>query len=132
MRQLRHADFDQELLRAAGNRLSQARQGRADRQVSALGRHLMDQIGRLIPVLPVPLVARVLLAAKDGALSEMEIKSQVGTQVEQLTGARRSRLRTAQRLGLCGRRRLAHADTSTSGQRIGRVVQREPELRPSC
>ena len=55
------------------------------REVSALGRHLMDQIGRLIPVLPVPLVARVLLAAKGGAaLSEMEIKSQVGAQVEQL------------------------------------------------
>ena len=44
----------------------------------------MDHVGRLIPVLPVPLVARVLLAAKDGALSEMEIKSQVGTQVKQL------------------------------------------------
>ncbi|HYM48663.1 MAG TPA: hypothetical protein VES91_09280, partial [Burkholderiaceae bacterium] len=54
-------------------------------EVSALGRHLMDQIGRLIPVLPVPLVARVLLAAKDGAaLSELEIKSHVGAQVEQL------------------------------------------------
>lgn len=54
-------------------------------EVSALGRHLMDQVGRLIPVLPVPLVARVLLAAKDGAaLSELEIKSHVGAQVEQL------------------------------------------------
>ena len=53
-------------------------------EVSALGRHLMDQIARLIPVLPVPLVARVLLETKDGPLSEMEIKSQVGTQVEQL------------------------------------------------
>lgn len=54
-------------------------------EVSALGRHLMDHVGRLIPVLPVPLVARVLLAAKDGAtLSEMDIKSQVGAQVEQL------------------------------------------------
>ena len=54
-------------------------------EVGALGRHLMDQVGRLIPVLPVPLVARVLLAATDEAmLSEMEIKSQVGLQVEQL------------------------------------------------
>ena len=54
-------------------------------EVSALGRHLMDQIGRLIPVLPVPLVARVLLAAEDGtAFSEMEIKSRVAAQVEQL------------------------------------------------
>ena len=52
--------------------------------VSALGRHLMDQIARLIPVLPVPLVARVLLETKGAALSEMEIKSQVGTHVQQL------------------------------------------------
>ena len=36
-------------------------------------------------MLPVPLVARMVLSAKDGgALSEMEIKSQVGAQVEQL------------------------------------------------
>ncbi len=55
------------------------------REVSALGRHLMDQVGRLIPVLPVPLVARVLLnAAKSTALSELEIKSRVGAEVEQL------------------------------------------------
>ena len=54
-------------------------------EVSALGRHLMDQIARLIPVLPVPLVARVLLAVGDGAaFSEMEINSQVGAQVEQM------------------------------------------------
>jgi glycerol-3-phosphate O-acyltransferase len=53
------------------------------REVSALGRHLMDQVGRLIPVLPVPLMARVLLAC-DGALSELEIKSRVGAEVERL------------------------------------------------
>ena len=54
-------------------------------EVSALGRHLMDQIGRLIPVLPVPLVARVLLGAEVGtAFSEMEIKSRVAVHVEQL------------------------------------------------
>ena len=35
-------------------------------------------------MLPVPLVARVLLAADGAAFSEMEIKSQVAAQVEQL------------------------------------------------
>jgi glycerol-3-phosphate O-acyltransferase len=54
------------------------------RAVSALGRHLMDQVGCLIPVLPVPLVARVLLAAGGEALSELEIKSRVGAEVERL------------------------------------------------
>src|SRR5262249_696282 len=36
------------------------------REVAELGRHLMEQVGRLIPVLPVPLVATVLLRAQTG------------------------------------------------------------------
>src|SRR5262249_10997168 len=48
--------------------------------VGELGRHLMDEVGRLIPVLPVPLVASVLLHA-DGPLSEFELKSAVAALV---------------------------------------------------
>jgi glycerol-3-phosphate O-acyltransferase len=57
--------------------------------VAELGRHLMDQVGRLIPVLPVPLVATVLLRARDG-LSEADLKAAVTTLVQALerTGAR--------------------------------------------
>jgi glycerol-3-phosphate O-acyltransferase len=57
--------------------------------VAELGHHLMDQVGRLIPVLPVPLVATVLLGAQ-GATSEMELKSAVSTLVVALeaNGAR--------------------------------------------
>ena len=55
------------------------------REVTALGRHLMAQVGALIPVLPVPLVARVLLAAEGRALSEFEIKASVGAEVERLS-----------------------------------------------
>jgi glycerol-3-phosphate O-acyltransferase len=54
------------------------------REVAALGRHLMAAVGRLIPVLPVPLVARVLLAGGDEALSEFEIKSRVAVEVDRL------------------------------------------------
>ncbi|MFO0208602.1 MAG: hypothetical protein ACK54L_21085, partial [Betaproteobacteria bacterium] len=54
------------------------------REVAALGNHLMAAVGRLIPVLPVPLVARVLLASGPVALSEFEIKSRVGAEVERL------------------------------------------------
>lgn len=54
------------------------------REVAALGNHLMQAVGRLIPVLPVPLVARVLLAAGGQTLSELEIKSRVGAEVERL------------------------------------------------
>ena len=70
---------------------------KADRQaeVAALGRHLMDQVGQLIPVLPVPLVATVMLAdaggkdarakgSTDSARSEFEIKAEVGALVARL------------------------------------------------
>jgi glycerol-3-phosphate O-acyltransferase len=57
--------------------------------VAELGNHLMDQVGRLIPVLPVPLVATVLLRAQ-GTTSEMELKSSVSALVAALeaNGAR--------------------------------------------
>ncbi len=45
--------------------------------VSAVGRSLMDTIGRTVPVLPVPLVARVLLSDGMRAWSELELKAAV-------------------------------------------------------
>ena len=56
-------------------------------EVATLGRHLMDQVGRLIPVLPVPLVATVLLRQTERACSELEIKSAVADLVRQLEAA---------------------------------------------
>ena len=53
-------------------------------EVAALGRHLMDQVGRLIPVLPVPLVATVLLQQGERALGELELKSAVAELVRGL------------------------------------------------
>ncbi|NQV79955.1 MAG: 1-acyl-sn-glycerol-3-phosphate acyltransferase [Alphaproteobacteria bacterium] len=46
-------------------------------QIEALGRHLMNAVGAVIPVTPVSLVATVLLAAGDRATSDLEIKSEV-------------------------------------------------------
>ncbi|HUL64346.1 MAG TPA: 1-acyl-sn-glycerol-3-phosphate acyltransferase [Burkholderiaceae bacterium] len=59
------------------------------RAVAELGHHLMDQVGRLIPVLPVPLVATVLLRTT-ADLSEAEIRTAVATLVRALeaNGAR--------------------------------------------
>lgn len=59
------------------------------RAVAELGHHLMDQVGRLIPVLPVPLVATVLLRASH-PMSELELKSGIATLVNALeeNGAR--------------------------------------------
>ena len=47
-------------------------------EVAALGRHLMDRVGALIPVLPVPLVATVLLREPTRSWSMLEIKAAVG------------------------------------------------------
>ncbi len=46
-------------------------------QIEALGRHLMNAVGAVIPVTPVSLVSTVLLAAGDRAMSDLEIKSEV-------------------------------------------------------
>ena len=60
-------------------------------EVAALGRHLMDQVGQLIPVLPVPLVATVLLRQGARAIGALELKAAVGTLVRDLA-SRNARL----------------------------------------
>ena len=55
--------------------------------VTELGHHLMAEVGRLIPVLPVPLVATVLLRAAPRALSELELKAEVAVLVRALEAA---------------------------------------------
>jgi glycerol-3-phosphate O-acyltransferase len=50
-----------------------SREQRAERMLG-LARHLMGEVGRVVPVLPVSLVATVLLAAAPGALTEPEIQ----------------------------------------------------------
>ena len=53
-------------------------------EVAGLGRHLMSEIGRLIPVLPVPLVSTVLLQRLGNPISELELKSSVALLVQRL------------------------------------------------
>lgn len=47
-------------------------------RIGELGRRVMDEIGRHVPVLPVPLVATVFARNPGRALSELEIKAEVG------------------------------------------------------
>jgi glycerol-3-phosphate O-acyltransferase len=54
------------------------------REMAALGKHLMDAVGRIVPVLPVPLIATVFVAYGDQAISGMELKSEVSRLVEKL------------------------------------------------
>ncbi len=56
-------------------------------RVAELGEHLMQRVGALIPVLPVPLVALVFERDPGKALSELEIKSQAELLIERLESA---------------------------------------------
>lgn len=60
-------------------------------EVAALGQHLMQAVGRLIPVLPVPLVATVLLREPARAFSRLDLKGAVSDLVRGLE-ARGARL----------------------------------------
>ena len=52
------------------------------RAISELGSHLMAVVGRIVPVVPVPLIASVFLNSGPKRISELELKSEV----EQLIG----------------------------------------------
>jgi glycerol-3-phosphate O-acyltransferase len=56
-------------------------------RVAELGAQLMQRVGNLIPVLPVPLVALVFARNPGKALSELELKSEVETLIERLEAA---------------------------------------------
>jgi glycerol-3-phosphate O-acyltransferase len=55
--------------------------------VAALGRELMDAVGRVVPVLPVPLIAAVFVSQPQRALSELELKAEVGRLLARLEAA---------------------------------------------
>jgi glycerol-3-phosphate O-acyltransferase len=56
------------------------------REVEAFGRELMDAVGRVVPVLPVALVATVLLEA-DGSVPELELHARVQALMRRLERA---------------------------------------------
>ena len=69
---------------ARGIRLEHLTKEQRQAEVAALGRHLMERVGRLVPVLPVPLVAAVMLREPSRAMSELDIKAEVGALVRRL------------------------------------------------
>ncbi len=58
-------------------------------EIERLGQHLLHEVGRVIPALPVSLVSTVVLAAADRGLSSFELKGAVFTLTQRLreTGA---------------------------------------------
>ena len=55
--------------------------------IGALGAHLMSSVGRIVPVLPVPLIASVFLSNEKKEISELELKSGVEQLIEKLEAA---------------------------------------------
>ena len=55
--------------------------------VAALGTELMQAVGRIVPVVPVPLIAAVFVAQPQRALSELELKTEVGRLLARLQAA---------------------------------------------
>lgn len=51
-------------------------------RITELGRDLMREVGKLVPVLPVPLVAAVFAAAPDRSISELELKAEIERLIE--------------------------------------------------
>jgi glycerol-3-phosphate O-acyltransferase len=57
------------------------------RRVAELGRHLMDAVGRIVPVVPVPMIAAIFVADPERALSSIELKAEVEKLLERLEAA---------------------------------------------
>ncbi|HEX6155792.1 MAG TPA: 1-acyl-sn-glycerol-3-phosphate acyltransferase [Burkholderiales bacterium] len=55
--------------------------------VAHLGRELMQAVGRIVPVLPVPLMAAIFVAQPARALSGLELKAEVGSLLARLEAA---------------------------------------------
>jgi glycerol-3-phosphate O-acyltransferase len=62
--------------------------GEARREaIAQLGRELMDAVGRIVPVLPVPLIATVFVRRPERPLSELELKAEVERLLARLESA---------------------------------------------
>jgi glycerol-3-phosphate O-acyltransferase len=62
--------------------------GEARKQaIAELGKHLMARVGSIVPVVPVPLIASVLVRERGKAISELELKSAVEQLIEALEAA---------------------------------------------
>ncbi|MDX1376233.1 MAG: 1-acyl-sn-glycerol-3-phosphate acyltransferase [Burkholderiales bacterium] len=57
------------------------------REMAALGARLMDVVGRIVPVVPVALIARVFVAQPAQALSEIDLKAAAQAALERLSAA---------------------------------------------
>ena len=57
-------------------------------RIAELGKYLMDAVRRIVPVVPVPLMASVFVRDPDKAYSELELKAEAGRMLDSLDAAR--------------------------------------------
>ncbi len=76
-----------EFVRARGFDFRKLSKEERHARIAELGDHLMRSVGKLIPVLPVPLVALVFERSAGKALAELEIKSEAETLIARLEAA---------------------------------------------
>ena len=95
-----------------------------DQRFEVIGRlasDVMGEIARLVPVLPVSLIATVLLEAEE-PLDELELKVRAVRPDGAFRGPRRQALCAARRPRLCLRCRPAHAGAAPSGRGAARTA----------
>ncbi len=90
--------------------------------VAAVGRMLMARIGAVVPVLPVPLVASVLLRDETRAISELELKAAVQALMDGVEAAGGHVYVPRNACATCSTGRLAHADDARPGRGARRPV----------
>jgi glycerol-3-phosphate O-acyltransferase len=76
-----------EYCRARGLDFQRLAGERRNAAVAELGRHLMDAVGRIVPVVPVPLMAAVFLREPERAWSEIELKAEAKKTLDALDAA---------------------------------------------
>ena len=84
-------------------------------EIERLGTHLMQAVGRVVPALPVSLVATAVLSGGERGLTSLELKGAVFELMSRLQGVRRPRACPAPGSGICAGGGFAHARASSPG-----------------
>ena len=96
-------------------------------EIERLGQRLMGEVGRVVPALPVSLVASAILAGGDQGLSSLELKGAVFALMRRLTAAGRARAHPPPRPGIRRGRGAAHAAAAPPGGGRGRRLPAQPQ-----
>ena len=94
-------------------------------ETEKLGNSLMQAVGRVVPALPVSLVATAMLQAGDNPLSLLDIKQRVSDLIGELETPGQLCPHSPRRPRLCDFSGLAHVDAASSGAGGRRQLSRQ-------